>query len=123
MNRTTHNLVPGTPEWEKHRASCFNASDSAAMLDMSKYKSRAELLRETATGIRQEVSPETQRRFDDGHRFEALARPLAERIIGEELFTPIMSVEIDGMGTQDQQQDAGIPPVERDYSRRVPPAA
>ena len=97
MNRTTHNLVPGTPEWEQHRASCFNASDAAAMLDMSKYKSRAELLRETATGIRQEVSPETQRRFDDGHRFEAAARPLAERIIGEELFTPIMSVEIDGL--------------------------
>ena len=97
MKRTTHKLVPGTPEWDQHRAACFNASDAAAMLDMSKYKSRAELIRETATGIRPDVSPELQRRFDDGHRFEAAVRPLAERIIGEELFTPIMSVEIDGM--------------------------
>jgi len=97
MKRTTHKLVPGTPEWDQHRAACFNASDAAAMLDMSKYKSRAELIRETATGIRPDVSPELQLRFDDGHRFEAAVRPLAERIIGEELFTPIMSVEIDGM--------------------------
>lgn len=97
MKRTTHKLVPGTPEWEQHRASCFNASDAAAMLDMSPYKSRSELIREVATGVRPDVSPELQRRFDDGHRFEAAVRPLAERLIGEELFTPIMSVEIDGM--------------------------
>ena len=89
--------VPGTPEWEQHRASCFNASDAAAMPDMSPYKSRSELIREVATGVRPDVSPELQRRFDDGHRFEAAVRPLAERLIGEELFTPIMSVEIDGM--------------------------
>ena len=97
MKRTTHKLVPGTPEWDQHRAACFNASDAAAMLDMSPYKSRSELIREVATGVRPDVSPELQRRFDDGHRFEAAVRPLAERLIGEELFTPIMSVEIDGM--------------------------
>ena len=97
MKRTTHKLVPGTPEWDQHRAACFNASDAATMLDMSPYKSRSELIREVATGSRPDVSPELQRRFDDGHRFEAAVRPLAERLIGEELFTPIMSVEIDGM--------------------------
>ena len=97
MKRTTHKLVPGTPEWEQHRASCFNASDAAAMLDMSPYKSRSELIREVFIVVRPDVSPELQRRFDDGHRFEAAVRPLAERLIGEELFTPIMSVEIDGM--------------------------
>lgn len=97
MKRTTHKLVPGTPEWDQHRAACFNASDAAAMLDMSPYKSRSELIREVATGSRPDVSPELRRRFDDGHRFEAAVRPLAEKIVGEELFTPIMSVEIDGM--------------------------
>jgi predicted phage-related endonuclease len=38
------------------------------------------------TGITAEVDANTQRRFDDGHRFEALARPLAEQIIGEDLY-------------------------------------
>ncbi len=44
------------------------------------------MIRELATGITEEVDAATQRRFDDGHRCEALARPLAEQIIGEELF-------------------------------------
>ena len=56
--------------------------------DMSPYKSRSELIREVVTGVRPDVSPELQRRFDDGHWFEAAVRPLAERLIGEELFTP-----------------------------------
>lgn len=82
----TLNLVQGSPEWEAHRATHFNASDAPAMLGVSPYKTRAELLREKATGITAEVDASTQRRFDDGHRFEALARPLAEKIIGDELY-------------------------------------
>lgn len=97
MKRTTHNFAPGTPEWHQHRAGCFNASDAAAMLEMSKYQSRAELLRQAATGFRPDVSDATQRIFDAGHQHEAAIRPLAESIIGEELLTPIMSVEIDGL--------------------------
>jgi predicted phage-related endonuclease len=38
------------------------------------------------TGLSVEVDAATQRRFDDGHRFEALARPLAEKIIDAELY-------------------------------------
>lgn len=79
-------LQQGTPEWAAHRAQHFNASDAPAMLGVSPYKPRADLVREAATGIRAEVDPATQRRFDDGHRAEALARPLAEQIINDELF-------------------------------------
>lgn len=82
----TVSLIQGTPEWAAHRARHWNASDAPAMLGVSPYKTRAQLLRELATGVSPEIDPATQRRFEDGHRYEALARPLAEQIIGEELF-------------------------------------
>lgn len=87
-----HNLVQGTPEWHAHRAKYFNASDAPAMMGVSPYKTRAELLHELATGIVPEVDPRTQALFDKGHRFEKLARPLAEAIIGEELY-PVVGTE------------------------------
>lgn len=82
----THSLTQGSPEWLAYRAAHFNASDAPAMLGISPYKTRSQLMHEMATGMAQEVDSATQRRFDAGHRFEALARPLAEKIIGEELF-------------------------------------
>lgn len=80
------NVKQGTPEWHKHRANTFNASDAPAMMGVSKYKTRDQLLHEMAFGDVQEVDVMTQRRFDDGHRFEALARPLAEMRIGDDLY-------------------------------------
>jgi putative phage-type endonuclease len=80
------NLVQGSPEWHAHRARHFNASDAPAMLGCSPYKSRSQLLREIHTGLTADVDPALQKRFDDGHRFEALARPLAEDIVGEDLY-------------------------------------
>jgi len=85
-------LQQGTPEWHAHRAAHFNASDAPAMLGLSPYKSRSQLLKEMATGIIPEVDAATQRRFDDGHRFEALARPLAEKLIGKKLY-PVVGTE------------------------------
>jgi putative phage-type endonuclease len=82
----THELVQGSPEWHQHRANYFNASDAPAMMGVSPYKTRSQLLHERATGVTPEVDASTQKRFDDGHRFEALARALAEEIIGEELY-------------------------------------
>jgi putative phage-type endonuclease len=82
----TIDLIQGSPEWMAHRAQHFNASDAPAMLGCSPYTTRTELLARMKTGITQDVDAGTQRRFDDGHRFEALARPLAEKIIGEELY-------------------------------------
>lgn len=85
-------LVQGSPEWHAHRRNHWNASDAPAMMGCSPYESRAQLLHRLATGIEPDVDAGTQRRFDDGHRFEALARPLAEEIIGEDLF-PVVGTE------------------------------
>lgn len=82
----TLNLIQGTPAWADHRATHFNASDAPAMMGFSPYKTRTQLLHEKHTGLTPDVDAATQRRFDDGHRFEALARPLAEKIIGETLY-------------------------------------
>lgn len=96
------NLTQGTPEWIAHRAKHFNASDAPAMMGVSSYKTRTELLHELHTGIPKEVDPITQRLFDDGHRFEALARPLAEKIIGDDLYPVVgtlgrLSASFDGL--------------------------
>jgi putative phage-type endonuclease len=85
------NLTQGSEAWHAHRSRYFNASDAPAMLGCSPYKNRSDLLRERATGITPEVDGATQRRFDEGHTAEALARPLAEDIIGEEL-APLIGV-------------------------------
>lgn len=82
----THDLVQGSPDWLAYRAQHFNASDAPAMMGCSAYKTRTQLLHELHTGMTPEVDAATQRRFDDGHRFEALARPVAEAIIGMELY-------------------------------------
>lgn len=82
----TLNLIQGTPDWHAHRANHFNASDAPAMMGCSSYQTRTELLDRLKTGIVHEVDDATQARFDDGHKSEALARPLAEQIIGEELY-------------------------------------
>lgn len=79
------NLVQGSKEWHDHRATALNASDAPAMLGISQYKPRSQLIKERATCIVPEVDDATQRLFNNGHRFEALARPLAEKIIDDEL--------------------------------------
>jgi len=99
-------LIPGTPEWHAHRAKHRNASDAPAMMGVSPYKTRTELLREVATGISPEVDPETQRRFDNGHLFEGLARPLGEKIIGTEL-APLV-----GVSGRDSASYDGLPMME-----------
>jgi predicted phage-related endonuclease len=91
-----HDVVQGSTEWHALRSTTYNASDAPAMLGCSPYQTRSELIKRLATGIAPEVDAETQRRFDDGHRFEALARPLAVEIIGEELY-PISGSEDFGL--------------------------
>lgn len=88
----TVELIQGSPEWHAHRASHFNASDAPAMMGCSPYKTRSQLVREFATGATIEHDAATLQRFADGHRFEDLARPLAERIIGEDLY-PCVGVD------------------------------
>lgn len=80
------NVTQGTPEWHEFRANHQNASEAAAVFGDHKYMSRDDLLHEKATGERPDVSPAQQRLYDSGHQAEASARPIAERIIGEELY-------------------------------------
>lgn len=98
----TLDLVQGSAEWHAHRATHFNASDAPAMMGCSKYKTRSQLLHELHTGITPDVDAGTQRRFDDGHRFEELARPLAVKIVGEPLYRSVgsegeLSASFDGL--------------------------
>ncbi|WP_416406486.1 YqaJ viral recombinase family protein [Paracidovorax citrulli] len=86
------NVQQGSPAWHAHRRNHFNASDAPAMMGCSPYKTRDELIAELATGIVPDVDAATQAVFDAGHRFEELARPLAEQIIGEEL-APLVGSE------------------------------
>lgn len=85
----------GTREWLNARAKCFNASEAPAMMGVSAYMSRSELLRQKATGIVQEPDAATMGRFNAGHEAEAKARPLAEEIIGESLY-PIVATDDSG---------------------------
>lgn len=98
----THNLTQGSQEWLAYRREHFNASDAPAMMGESPYKTRSQLLHEMSTGITPDVDESTQRRFDDGHRFEALARPLAEKILDEDLYPVVgslgkLSASFDGL--------------------------
>ncbi|MEN6629014.1 MAG: lambda-exonuclease family protein, partial [Sulfuricella sp.] len=97
-----HDLIQGTPEWHEFRATHFGGSDAPAMMGVSPYKTRTELLKEKAVGISREVDPAAQRRFDDGHRYEAMARPLAAAKIGEEIYPVVgsdgvLGASLDGM--------------------------
>ncbi len=79
-------LVQGSESWHKHRATHLGASEAAAMLGLSKYVTRSELLRQKATGLCKDVDSNTQAIFNRGHETEALARPFIETMIGEELW-------------------------------------
>ena len=90
-------LTQGSPEWLQHRANCLNASDLAAAMGVSKYTTRAELIKRLATGIVPEVDAATQARFDKGHANEAAAAPLAEEAIGEGLYPMVLAAEVHGL--------------------------
>ena len=87
-----HAIAQGSNEWLAYRAQHFNASDAPAMMGCSPHKTRAQLLREMHTGVAPDVDAGTQKRFENGHRAEALARPLAEMIIDEELYNCVGSI-------------------------------
>lgn len=86
MSMIIHDVAQGSPEWHALRASHFTASEAPAMMGVSKYQTRTQLLQAKKTGIAPEVDPATQRLFEQGHATEALARPIVERIIGEDLY-------------------------------------
>ncbi|MBO9484329.1 YqaJ viral recombinase family protein [Salinisphaera sp. G21_0] len=94
------NEKQGTQEWLDLRASHYTASEAPAMMGASKYQSRQQLLAEKATGIREEITPRQQAIFDKGHAAEAGARPIIEKLIGEELY-PVVATQDDLLASFD----------------------
>ncbi|PSU48435.1 lambda-exonuclease family protein [Photobacterium phosphoreum] len=80
------NVVQGTQPWHELRATKFTASEAPMMMGASKYQSRDALLKQKATGERPEVNSFQEKIFARGHAAEDAARPLVEKLIGEELF-------------------------------------
>ncbi|WP_247269569.1 YqaJ viral recombinase family protein [Pseudomonas sp. YL2] len=87
-----HNIAQGSAEWHALRAQHFTASEAPAMMGASKYQTRTDLLTMKKTGIAPEVTQAQQYIFDKGHATEALARPLVEVMIGEELY-PVVGTD------------------------------
>lgn len=85
----------GTPEWEALRAKHDTASEASVMMGCGKIK-RSELVRMKATGDEQEFSRWVKDvLFENGHEVERKARPIAEEIVGEDLF-PVVALDDDG---------------------------
>lgn len=91
-------LIQGTPKWDAHRANPFmhNASDAPAMLGCDDKRTRSELMRERASGIKREFSPFVQERvLNKGHRNEAFGRAHADSTAGV-TFYPVTGESDDG---------------------------
>lgn len=93
----THDLQQGTPEWAAVRAQHFTASEAPAMMGNSPYMTRTELLNMKHTGLVADVDAGTQKRFDNGHAVEAAFRPIAEEMIGDDLYPVTGTLEVDGL--------------------------
>ncbi|MGZ5054634.1 MAG: YqaJ viral recombinase family protein, partial [Methylobacter sp.] len=86
-------LVQGSPEWLQFRLEHDGASEAGAMLGISKLSTRNELLKIKSTGISKEFSDYVQRFvLDKGHEVEALARPIVESIIDDQLYPVTFSM-------------------------------
>lgn len=92
-----HNVEQGSKAWHQLRTENFCASDSAAMMGDSKYKSRNQLLHEKKTGQKPEVSDHQQALFDKGHETEEAARKILEMEHLEDYAPVVCSIEIDGL--------------------------
>jgi len=96
------NLKQGTLEWLAARMTYDTASEAPAMMGVSPYMTRNELLATKYTGVQKEVDAATQRIFDQGHESEAAIRPVIEAEVGEDLFPCMvaegaLSASLDGM--------------------------
>lgn len=98
-----HDLIQGSDEWNQFRLEHFGASEAAMMLGLSKKATRTDLLNMKKTGLGKEFSEWVQKNIlDNGHRVEALARPIIEDQIGTELYPVtcsegILSASCDGL--------------------------
>lgn len=92
-----HNLVQGSEEWLAVRLSHLTASEAPMVMSASPHMSRDDLLAYKTTQNEKEVSYWTQKIYDNGHEVEAKARPIAESILGEELYPVTGCLEVEGL--------------------------
>ena len=93
-----HDLQQGSAAWHALRAQHFTASEAPAMMGASPYTTRSELLKQKATGIVDaEVSSAQAALFQAGHDAEACYRPVAEELIGDDLYPITGTLEVDGL--------------------------
>jgi predicted phage-related endonuclease len=93
LSREIHELLQGSDDWHGFRFNHDGASEAAAALGLSKTATRTEMVRMKATGLAKEFSDWVQENIlDYGHEVEALARPLAEKIIGDDLYPVTLSL-------------------------------
>jgi predicted phage-related endonuclease len=86
-------LKQGSSEWVEVRGKYRTASEASMVMDCHSNVSRAELLRMKATGSKQEFSDWVEKNIlDKGYKIEALARPIVEERIGEELY-PVTGID------------------------------
>lgn len=91
-------LLQGSNEWHDYRKwPTRNASDAAAMMGLSPYISRSELIRQKATGADLLVSKKLQQTFDKGHAAEDSARTIIEKMIDDELYPVVVRDTICGV--------------------------
>lgn len=93
----TLNLVQGSSAWHAVRLNHFTASEAPIMMGASPHMSRDDLLTYKKTTVQAEVDHWTQKIYDKGHALEKLALPLAEMIIGADLYPVTGSAEISGL--------------------------
>lgn len=114
MKMQRHHVVQGSPEWHalRNRPMTATASEAPAMMGCSPYLSRTELLNQKKTGIKPEVTDADQYLFDKGHATEAAFRPIAEEMIGDDLYPVtgtrqvgdiIMLASFDGLTMDDRR--------------------
>lgn len=87
-------VAQGTEAWLEIRKGYHTASDAPAMMGVRPDTTRDELLEQKFTGIAKEVSDFTKKIWADGHRAEKMARPLAEALLGDDLY-PIVCADDD----------------------------
>ena len=88
MNRTIVHLEQNTPAWEAWRQTRFGASDAAAMLGISPYKTREQLMREKQGAITK-ISDYQRELYAAGHTAEKAILPHLEDMAGQPI-TPLV---------------------------------
>ena len=98
MTMIVHDVQQGTHQWHSLRAEHFTASEAPAMMGVSPYLSRDELLKQKALRlVDAEADSHKAALFQAGHAAEAGYRPIAEAQIDDDLYNVTDTRDVDGL--------------------------